>query len=821
MSRSPVPSASSGASYDKLLRSISFLQNEKSMMLQEIQSLKSRLASMQRINGGDSPAPVMNSVNEAALQKLLEENLHTGTRLSVWCMKTQITKRVAGMFFRWKQAAAMMTQALEFKRQVQEFEAERMRLDSGVNPWKNTAMTLLARERREDARRHSKSPNRSGGRSHGDKSGTDLHLRAWGSRAGTLDTSTGVSASSSFAWKKDTTPEDRVKRHYRFASHKSSGDRVSSSGSVASSPPKFRYNYSSSFLEQDEGVNEFRSHQHEHVPGPNAGAPSLTRGRAPRRNGLFYNAHEIHPSLDAQSASLASGESKGEEGHPSSSLAIDTSVSGESVQEREHRELKALHKHITKHDTHHDTLQGNTRHVMAPALLTEDTLHEGHASSEHHKETRSQAKKPQPRYLNPTANFRNGTYRFYSHNNHEVPDFGLEAPSSPREMQEYHEGLYHRRRELNLQSRSRSSSPTNRSRYENDSVNESNSFVSGSSYRRSVTARYNNYGQPQFVSPARRAHSADAARRRVTGAARNMTSPMLQPEPRGRSMQSKLKSKPAETFGGVPSYMTPTFSSMHQKVNKGKKAQISINHAIEHSAKHSSTFKAEQIIKSGKHFAHYSNEAEAAQAEVLSQKRAQPHHVSKSGKPLTKSSKPACTPSFMQDTFSAKGTHKSEVESELKARVRAQHDLEHSKEKSITYSREHLQGKDFSHANNKHLLSMSGKHADGAPAESGDDFAPSAPGSTAPAEDQSTLPPELRDDPAAGGSRPHWEESETSSKKQPTPAPAPAKLKAKTSGGAEATEVDVAKINSRIGDEDDELLPAWGSKKDENDPVPD
>ena len=172
----------------------------------------------------------------------------------------------------------------------------------------------------------------------------------------------------------------------------------------------------------------------------------------------------------------------------------------------------------------------------------------------------------------------------------------------------------------------------------------------------------------------------------------------------------------------------------------------------------------------------------------------------------------------MQDTFSAKGTHKSEVESELKARVRAQHDLEHSKEKSITYSREHLQGKDFSHANNKHLLSMSGKHADGAPA-SGDDFRRrprlhrtcGGPVHTAP---------ELGDDPAAGAAAPTGRKARPPPRSSP-PRPCSRKLKAKTSGGAEATEVDVAKINSRIGDEDDELLPAWGYKKDENDPVPD
>ena len=238
--------------------------------------------------------------------------------------------------------------------------------------------------------------------------------------------------------------------------------------------------------------------------------------------------------------------------------------------------------------------------------------------------TLSQTKKAQPRYLNPTANYRNSTYRFYSHNDHIVPDFGLEAPSSPREMQEYNEDLYHRRRELNLKSRSRSSSPTNRSRYDSDSVYESSSVMSGASYRRSVTARHNNYGKPQFVSPARRAHSADAAYRRVTGAARNMTSPMLQPESRGRSTQAKRKSRqgPAETLGGVPSYMTPTFSSMHHMATSAKKVQVAVSHAIEHSAKHSSTYKAEQLNKTGKHFTHYVNEADLVRAEELRDKNA-------------------------------------------------------------------------------------------------------------------------------------------------------------------------------------------------------
>ena len=190
MSRSSTPSNSSGASYEKLLRSISFLQNEKSMMLQEIQSLKSRLASIQRING-DSSAASIGSTNEAALQKLLEENVHTGTRLSVWCIKAQLTKRVARLFFRWKQNACMMTMALKFKNKVKDLELERARLDSGVNPWKNTAMTLLARERREDARRHSRSPNRMGGKSNGERKGTELHQKAWGTRSGSLNNSTG------------------------------------------------------------------------------------------------------------------------------------------------------------------------------------------------------------------------------------------------------------------------------------------------------------------------------------------------------------------------------------------------------------------------------------------------------------------------------------------------------------------------------------------------------------------------------------------------------------------------------------------------------
>ena len=411
-----------------------------------------------------------------------------------------------------------------------------------------------------------------------------------------------------------------------------------------------------------------------------------------------------------------------------------------------------------------------------------------------------------------------------------MPDFGLEAPSSPREMQEYNEDLYHRRRELNLKSRSRSSSPTNRSRYDSDSVYESSSVMSSASYRRNITARHNNYGKPQFVSPARRAHSADTAYRRVKGAARNMTSPMLQPESRGRSTQAKRKSRqgPAETLGGVPSYMTPTFSSMHHKATSAKKVQVAVSHAIEHSAKHSSTYKAEQLNETGKHFTHYVNEADLVRAEKLKKLSDAASHLSGNNHNFLRNSRKtkSCTKLHARHIL---GTGDAPSQGhDLKDRVRAQHDLEHSKEKSITYSREHLQGKDFYHANNKHLPGMSSKREVSMEDIKGD-IAPSAHDSIATEGDQTKLPPEPKDDLAMGESNPQQDDSETSSKKNSIPDAAPttveesaastakskvmdrmAKLKAKASVGAEET-INVERESSKGDGDKDEAIPTWGT----------
>ena len=169
------------------------------------------------------------------------------------------------------------------------------------------------------------------------------------------------------------------------------------------------------------------------------------------------------------------------------------------------------------------------------------------------RQGRSQSSPPSPRYLNHTANFKNSTYNYYSHNERHVPDFYLHQPSSPSEMQEYIASVGAQRREMNRRSRSPAGSPINVTRgtsfgFGADDYGEGNSiggssnfshkhhFASSKSkpkaagtYRRNQTDGFNDYGKPKFVSPTRRSRSADSARRAVTGAARNMTSPMLNP----------------------------------------------------------------------------------------------------------------------------------------------------------------------------------------------------------------------------------------------------------------------------------------------------
>ena len=198
-----------------------------------------------------------------------------------------------------------------------------------------------------------------GGKSNGERKGTELHQKAWGTRSGSLNNSTGVSASSALAWKKDTTPE--VNSRYRFASHRPGGSNgISSKSSAASSPPKFSYNYSSSFPEQNE--------EHEHMPGRSGEAADNGRIPAPRRGALFYNAHEIELSLDERSRRMASDESKGD-GNAASTLTIDTN------HQKEQHELEMLHKHMKKHDTHHDKHIASSKVIVAPALLSETSDH--------------------------------------------------------------------------------------------------------------------------------------------------------------------------------------------------------------------------------------------------------------------------------------------------------------------------------------------------------------------------------------------------------------------------------------------------------------
>lgn len=293
------------------------------MMLQEIQSLKSRLAAQSRSNeaspsmgslggGGHS-----NSVDGSTVTKLLEQSLRSGTLTCLLAMKNQLKKALAVAFFRWRGKSDLAGQKEEYEKQIDRLKAELMnKPDEGDNPWKNTAMTLLARQKKDEERGYSRSPTR--GRSK-DRAGYGLsgqelhaHRKPWGSREGERHR-TGISGTSAHAWKRDPT-SPRSREHYSNYRRASAGS-PNSLRSGGSSTTSFQYNHNSSF--------------------PEASAMH----------------HVLHGSDDPI---MPSGEEK--EQHPSShGLTIDVAAHGGSVHEREEHDLSALHKHIRRHDTHHET----------------------------------------------------------------------------------------------------------------------------------------------------------------------------------------------------------------------------------------------------------------------------------------------------------------------------------------------------------------------------------------------------------------------------------------------------------------------------------
>ena len=414
MRASPIPQKESGQSYDKLVRMNTSLTQEKAILLGEIQSL--RRLSQSRSNEA-SPSLGGDSTDGPALTKLLEENLRSGTLACLFAIKGHLKRTVAMAFLKWKGKVDMAGLKDHYEMKIEALKRElNNKPDDGENPWKNTAMTLLARQRKEEKRAFSRSPTR--GRSQ-DRSGYGLsgaelhaHRKPWGSREGERN-KTVVSGTSAYAWKKNpTSPRSRDNyAHYRRANAGSPSSLRSGTSSSS-----FAYNHSSSF---PRALNEAESLSMHHVHhGMDEVVVQAT-----------LSGSEEHKDKDGDG-------SGGKPGKPGSGLMIEIAAHGGSVHEREERDLSSLHKHIRKHDTHHDTHAHEDSHSSSTHAMDTRSRTDQSAEGQGGRQGRSQSSPPSPRYLNHTANVKNSTYNYYSHNERHVPDFYLHQPSSPSEMQE-------------------------------------------------------------------------------------------------------------------------------------------------------------------------------------------------------------------------------------------------------------------------------------------------------------------------------------------------------------------------------------------------
>jgi hypothetical protein len=155
--------------------------------------------------------------------------------------------------------------------------------------------------------------------------------------------------------------------------------------------------------------------------------------------------------------------------------------------------------------------------------------------------------------------------------------------------------------------------------------------------------------------------------------------------------------------------MTPTFSSKHMAADSDQvRKKVAKLHRKENQLRTQSAkvvmmdaMSTKSGSSSSKHYGYDLDEA------VKAEQRAE---QSKKGYAV----KAHATPRFMAPTFSAKGTHKSVLDDDLRRRVRAQHDLEHSLEHSHTFHMEHVSGKDFRAANSEHLSMARNTGAGGA-----------------------------------------------------------------------------------------------------------
>ena len=104
-------------SYEKLLKSLQHTQAEKSLMLQEIQHLKSQLrkissspssvSSKRQLSESDSPraTPTIEdsrASDDNTIDKLLESNLRFGMMATMWSIKTCLNKRIHRAFSHWR-----------------------------------------------------------------------------------------------------------------------------------------------------------------------------------------------------------------------------------------------------------------------------------------------------------------------------------------------------------------------------------------------------------------------------------------------------------------------------------------------------------------------------------------------------------------------------------------------------------------------------------------------------------------------------------------------------------------------------------------------
>ena len=204
---SPVSSvARADKSYDSMMKSLMHASNEKSVMLNEIQSLKAQLKQVKRDaadlekelseakaaaeksvacmtterqetsqvlpavgtsyeTSDGTKVVVVAAAEMLSAHKLLEVNIRTGIMCTLWAIKAQLTKRLCYGFSKWRIAARLCTAEIESEKKIlavwkESEEAIRNAKavgsavggDAAAKVWMGTAMKLLALQKKKDER---------------------------------------------------------------------------------------------------------------------------------------------------------------------------------------------------------------------------------------------------------------------------------------------------------------------------------------------------------------------------------------------------------------------------------------------------------------------------------------------------------------------------------------------------------------------------------------------------------------------------------------------------------------------------------------------